>query len=188
MSHHNIKALSVWNDPERMETFRKLFDEGLSFGKIARQLGNGIGRNACIGKAHRLGWRRSLLPQKVRARTGQADRSRGEGQHRAWSPKAKPKAAPKPRHNNLAAVNAGRRTARPLEAFAPLLVVVDNPKPWTERGFGECAYPVSGERADTVSCCNPTVAIYCAGHAAVMFVPPKVKAERLVKWGARFAA
>ncbi len=43
-----------WTD-ERVELLRKLWLEGLSASQIARELANGISRNAVIGKVHRLG-------------------------------------------------------------------------------------------------------------------------------------
>ena len=43
-----------WND-ERVEQLRKMWMDGLSASQIAGELGNGITRNAVIGKVHRLG-------------------------------------------------------------------------------------------------------------------------------------
>lgn len=42
-----------WTD-ERVETLKKLWMEGLSASQIAGQLGEGVTRNAVIGKVHRL--------------------------------------------------------------------------------------------------------------------------------------
>lgn len=47
------------------------------------------------------------------------------------------------------------------------------PRPWTTRKPGECAFPVGGMGADTLSCCAPTgrtgdVWQYCPVHLAVM--------------------
>ncbi|WP_040308565.1 GcrA family cell cycle regulator, partial [Asticcacaulis biprosthecium] len=42
-----------WTD-ERVETLKKLWQEGHSASQIAKQLG-GVTRNAVIGKVHRLG-------------------------------------------------------------------------------------------------------------------------------------
>jgi len=53
-----------------------------------------------------------------------------------------------------------------------LHVVPATAKPWLERDFGECAFPVAGEGADTFSCCQPIHRNgYCADHVAVMFEP-----------------
>ena len=39
------------------------------------------------------------------------------------------------------------------------------PRPWVTRRRGECAYPVAGRGADTLSCCRPSgPAQYCPGH------------------------
>jgi len=43
-----------WND-ERVETLKRLWNQGLSASQIAGELGHGITRNAVIGKVHRLG-------------------------------------------------------------------------------------------------------------------------------------
>ena len=42
-----------WTD-ERVETLKKLWMEGLSASQIAGELGQGVTRNAVIGKVHRL--------------------------------------------------------------------------------------------------------------------------------------
>ncbi|MFA5582567.1 MAG: GcrA family cell cycle regulator [Paracoccaceae bacterium] len=44
----------AWTD-ERVELLRKYWDEGHSASQIAELLGDGLSRNAVIGKAHRLG-------------------------------------------------------------------------------------------------------------------------------------
>src|SRR5271154_5897386 len=59
-----------WTD-ERVELLRKLWLDGLSASQIARQLANGITRNAVIGKVHRLGMSgrvKSAAPASVRPR------------------------------------------------------------------------------------------------------------------------
>ncbi len=43
-----------WTE-ERVELLRKLWNEGLSASRVAAELGEGITRNAVIGKIHRLG-------------------------------------------------------------------------------------------------------------------------------------
>jgi hypothetical protein len=50
--------------------------------------------------------------------------------------------------------------------------VVDNGagRVWTERKFGECAFPVGGVGADTRSCCAATTGVYCDHHQEVMYV------------------
>lgn len=185
MSWDNVNQTTPWTDA-RLEQFRKLFDEGLSFRKIAQQLGGGLTRNSTIGKAYRLGWTRDLPSPTFRIRNGQAD------DNHAGTRKRSPR-KPKPRHNNLAGVNAVRKAkAAPGDApvtFAPAVVDATLAKPWLERAFNECAYPLIGEGADTFSCCNPTGGhTYCAAHRRVMFNPSPEPIERLAKWAARRAA
>ena len=44
----------IWSE-DRVETLKKLWEQGLSASQIATQLGMGVTRNAVIGKVHRLG-------------------------------------------------------------------------------------------------------------------------------------
>ena len=48
------RGLSPWI-PERDETLKRMLSEGISFSKIAVELGGSFSRNAAIGRAHRLG-------------------------------------------------------------------------------------------------------------------------------------
>ena len=43
-----------WTD-DRVEKLRELLDKGLSASQIAKELAEGVTRNAVIGKAHRMG-------------------------------------------------------------------------------------------------------------------------------------
>lgn len=52
--------------PERVESLRKLWDEGLSASQVARILG-GVTRNGVIGKIHRLGLAGRAVPHRERA-------------------------------------------------------------------------------------------------------------------------
>lgn len=44
----------AWTD-DRVEKLRELWDKGLSASQIAKELAEGVTRNAVIGKAHRMG-------------------------------------------------------------------------------------------------------------------------------------
>lgn len=141
---------------DRIALAQKLWTEGNSGAHIARQLG-GVSRNAVLGKLWRLG-----QPPRVarislkggRPKSGRSSHVTNNGGYRTVrarlnSPGLKPAAAPK----------------APVDAtFA---------KPWTERAFGQCAYPISGEGEATFSCCAPTDARYCKAHARIIYVPPK---------------
>lgn len=54
----------MWTD-ERVDTLKSLWTEGLSASQIARVLGEGVTRNAVIGKVHRLGLAGRAVPANV---------------------------------------------------------------------------------------------------------------------------
>lgn len=179
-----------WTD-ERVEDLKRLWADGLSASIIAKQLG-GTTRNAVLGKVWRLGIAGRDLPSPaMRVRTGAAAKSPRAREDHVWREGGKPKTAkakkaPKPRLNNLVGVNTARRARSPQGSEAVelprLLVDASFARPWIERGPGQCAYPISGEGADTFSCCAPTAATYCKAHAAVMFKPiPAEDNKRLLR-------
>jgi len=54
----------AWTE-DRIDALRKLWDDGLSASQIAKELGEGVTRNAVIGKAHRLGLKSRPSPVKT---------------------------------------------------------------------------------------------------------------------------
>lgn len=50
--------------PEAVQRLREMFDAGLSYAVIAQRMGHGLTRNACLGKAHRLGFASRGAPSK----------------------------------------------------------------------------------------------------------------------------
>lgn len=54
----------AWTD-ERVEKLRELWDKGLSASQIAKELAEGVTRNAVIGKAHRMGLASRPSPVKA---------------------------------------------------------------------------------------------------------------------------
>ncbi|PCI62892.1 MAG: global cell cycle regulator GcrA-like protein [Kordiimonadales bacterium] len=54
----------AWTE-DRIETLRTLWDKGLSASQIAKELGEGVTRNAVIGKAHRLSLKSRPSPVKT---------------------------------------------------------------------------------------------------------------------------
>lgn len=53
----------AWTE-ERIDALKQYWDEGLSASQIAAKLGEGVTRNAVIGKAHRLGLKSRPSPLK----------------------------------------------------------------------------------------------------------------------------
>ena len=64
------------------------------------------------------------------------------------------------------------------------------PRPWLTRQRGECAFPLEGRGADTLSCCRPCGArdTYCAEHRKRMKGPRATTAAELFREFARFLA
>jgi hypothetical protein len=70
-------------------------------------------------------------------------------------------------------------TESPLPAQTPVLCA---PRPWLSRAEHECAYPVAGEGAGVLSCCNtPVRKGYCEGHRAAMFRTPRGSLASVLK-------
>ncbi|RMF73585.1 MAG: global cell cycle regulator GcrA-like protein [Alphaproteobacteria bacterium] len=63
-----------WTD-EKIELLKKLWAKGLSASQIAKELGDGISRNAVIGKVHRLGLK--SRPSPVKSRSGKGKTTAG---------------------------------------------------------------------------------------------------------------
>lgn len=144
--------------PEEDRLAKEMAEQGRSASEIGKVLGRS--RNAILGRFHRLGVK------------GKGERA--EVQYAA----AKRRAAAKPKR---LVVEPKRLVVVPKAEPAPsppaVFNIADYPhnRPWLERRFGECAFPVTGAGADTVSCCARTedrgADIYCAQHREVMYVP-----------------
>lgn len=61
MSHPDIITSSIWDEPGNTEKLTKLYFEGLSYAQIAAAIGQGVSREACIGKVGRL----KLAPRDI---------------------------------------------------------------------------------------------------------------------------
>ena len=81
----------LWTD-EKKEMLRMAWDEGLPASTIAEKLGDGVSRNAVIGKAHRMGL--PARPSPVKGAEGEAVES-AVLEDGTTAPK--PRAAAKPR-------------------------------------------------------------------------------------------
>ena len=122
--------------------------DGLSSGEIARRI-PGATRGAVARKRGHHGL-------KPRGRVTEAQRLNGSrNMQRNFGIKAGGKV-------HLRGVQAAVRQG-PLPGSTP--------RPWTQRAYGECCFPVDGDRADTRSCCLPTAkptGLYCDGHVAIL--------------------
>jgi len=68
----------AWTD-ETIETLKQLWEQGRSASKIAEELGEGISRNAVIGKAHRLGLKSRPSPVRGDGAGGKSAKAKTSG-------------------------------------------------------------------------------------------------------------
>ena len=150
-----------WTD-ERVETLKKLWQDGLSASQIAKQLG-GVTRNAVIGKVHRLGLSGRAAPSKPARPVFKAPRPA-----RAVAPPAAP-----------------RRIAEPVSALpaAPMPVVPryvdETPGSATVLTLGAhmCKWPIGDPSSDSFTFCGrrQSEGPYCVEHARVAYQPAQTK-------------
>ncbi|MFN3520613.1 MAG: GcrA family cell cycle regulator [Phenylobacterium sp.] len=151
-----------WTD-ERVETLKKLWQDGLSASQIAKQLG-GVTRNAVIGKVHRLGLSGRAAPSKP----------------------ARPAfKAPRPHRPAAAAPSAPRRIAEP--APTPMSAPTPPPVRYAEEAPGSatvltlgahmCKWPIGDPASEGFTFCGrrATDGPYCVEHARVAYQPAQAK-------------
>lgn len=170
-----------WDETRTAEAIR-LYKSGQSAAQIARALG-AVSRNAVISILHRRGATGGIARATGRQKLGHLQNKLDDGTF--GKPRiARPK-KPKPselaeRRRVVAEADAAGRPRPPWNP--PRSVSADiatAPRPWLTRRFGECAFPVDGEGADTRSCCNPSgAATYCPAHHAICLIPPPPRAPR----------
>lgn len=147
-----------WTD-ERVETLKKLWQDGLSASQIAKQLG-GVTRNAVIGKVHRLGLSGRATPSKP----------------------ARPAfKAPRP-HRPAVAPSAPRRIAEPVAsapAPAPTRYIDEAPGSATVLTLGAhmCKWPIGDPASENFTFCGrrSSEGPYCNEHAQVAYQPSQTK-------------
>lgn len=148
---------SVWT-VERVALLRALWADGVPGGVIAKRLG--MTRGMVAGKRHSLG-----LPRRE-----------GEVAAAAQSRNAR-------RTAELCEVPGSRAYLKAIQLQALAEVALErishplpgsSPRPWELRRRGECAFPVEGAGAETLSCCEPVAAGcgYCLGHKAMLAGKP----------------
>lgn len=167
---------AMWPESRRVEAIR-LWNEGKSAGEIAAVCG-GLTRNAVIGVIHRA---------RARGEITRIDVKKQQPSGRLVTPKAK-----RGEHQRVTAalVAASGYSPVPVPPTPERAIPYDASfaRPWVERRLGQCAYPVSGDGADTLSCCAPTKGKpYCSHHCGVMYAPRKATENRDIERLARLA-
>lgn len=158
----------IWT-PENTALAVRLWTEGKSASEIGKTLG--ITRNAVIGKVHRMGVKRNLPAAPAKPPKAVAPRVPRRPNERK---------APSEKRVNI--INFPVLPVKEVRAVNDSLM-----RPWTERKFGECAFPtVKGD--ETYSCCADTEGhrSYCPAHQKVVYSkqtpfvmskPPRLKTD-----------
>ncbi|MDI7776072.1 GcrA family cell cycle regulator [Asticcacaulis sp. EMRT-3] len=160
-----------WTD-ERVDTLKKLWQDGHSASQIAKQLG-GVTRNAVIGKVHRLGLSGRAAPsQPTRPLYKPARPARTV----AASPERTAAHAPAPRRTEPV-------ISRPVTSNAPVTPYVESPGTATVLTLGAkmCKWPIGDPSTDGFSFCGRVSsegAPYCVEHARVAYQPSQRMKKR----------
>ncbi|MDC7676328.1 cell cycle sigma 70 cofactor GcrA [Asticcacaulis machinosus] len=162
-----------WTD-ERVETLKKLWQEGHSASQIAKQLG-GVTRNAVIGKVHRLGLSGRAAPsQPARPVYKPAKPAR----------QAASEAAPRPQTASVPVRRVEPVVARQTTGSAsnglPAVPVIEGPGTATVLTLGAkmCKWPIGDPSSDEFTFCGRRAddgIPYCVEHSRVAYQPQQKK-------------
>jgi hypothetical protein len=131
--------------PERDTELEQLWRTGLSASKIAKAVG--CTRSAVLGRLRRLGFTEDVRNPSARNKEPR-----------------RPKVEDKPT----------RRPATLIEPISWEALPNTTPRPWIERGLGECAFPLGDSPSGIQSCCAPTGGLtYCKAHGRMMYWRPR---------------
>lgn len=158
-----------WTD-ERVETLKKLWQEGHSASQIAKTLG-GVTRNAVIGKVHRLGLSGRATPSQPTRPLYKPSRPARP----AVSHEPRPQATVAPRR-------AEPVVSRPVIS-TPVTPYVETPGTATVLTLGTkmCKWPIGDPSSDEFSFCGRVAsegAPYCVEHARVAYQPSQKAKKR----------
>ncbi len=154
-----------WTD-ERVETLKKLWQEGHSASQIAKHLG-GVTRNAVIGKVHRLGLSGRAAPSQPTRPLYKPNRP--------VRPAVSASPAPAP--------SAPLRRAEPTIPRPPVSVpVIHNEAPGTATvltlGSRMCKWPIGDPSSDDFTFCGRRAddgTPYCVEHGRLAYQPSQKK-------------
>jgi len=172
-----------WND-ERVETLKKLWQEGHSASQIAKQLG-GVTRNAVIGKVHRLGLSGRAAPSSPTRPLYKPSRpprvaasASGLTPSHLIAPRrpetlARPVSSPV-----LSGANQGALV--PTVAKPNLVQTVESPGTATVLTLGSrmCKWPIGDPMSDDFTFCgrrSDDGTPYCVEHARLAYQPSQKK-------------
>jgi GcrA cell cycle regulator len=155
-----------WTE-ERVELLRKLWNEGLSASRVAAELGDGITRNAVIGKIHRLGL-------AERAKSPAAQRPRSAKQQRQQSPQDRQQ-GPVVLGNVALALAAEPVTAPVQRRDDDVVIPISERVTLMDLRESMCRWPMGDPSNSEFRFCGARSPAgsgpYCAHHARVAYQP-----------------
>jgi len=175
-----------WTD-ERVELLKRLWAEGLSASQIAGRLGQGVTRNAVIGKVHRLNLSgraqqtRTAAPRAPRKQREPSIPGRGTGmpslpQTGATALKPIMRAEPQMRLQTLPAPEPVRLVDLPKGGRVTILHLSDK----------TCKWPIGDPGAEDFCFCGHGPregSPYCEYHARLAYQPLQDRRNRRVSYG-----
>lgn len=180
----------IWT-PEKTEQAKALYLGGMSATEVAIEIG-AASRSAVLGKLFRIGAVKSSTEAGREAiRVKAAQRARVQAQNDA-------RRREKQRQEELKRIEREQRQAERMILLSDQKSqwkdidmsnrVECSPRIWSERKFGECAYPVEGDGADVKSCCNAVRdgSNYCPGHSKIMFTATEKREVKIPRGGLDF--
>lgn len=169
---------NTWSD-ERVESLKKLWQEGLSASQIAGRLG-GVTRNAVIGKVHRLGL------------SGRATTSRMKSHRprRTAAAQSNQKRLQKPRFGQLSNTPLQRLyqgdTEQPYVPPVEELVIPENERKFISTLTDSCCrWPIGDPQHDDFHFCGKGKVAglpYCEFHARRAFQPPQARRREAAQY------
>ncbi len=165
------EATMSWTD-ERVEQLKQHWLEGKSASQIAGLLGNGLTRNAIIGKVHRLGLAgRAKSPSSGGSRPRQLPPQHGP--RRVSSPRA-PSVAPRiVRGATALAINPMPMSATEPEPFESVVLPMSLRVTIVELNEAMCRWPLGDPACPDFRYCGSPVSSgpYCAHHGGLAYQP-----------------
>jgi GcrA cell cycle regulator len=166
------EAIMSWTD-ERVEQLKQYWIDGKSASQIAGLLGNGLTRNAVIGKVHRLGLAgRSKSPTPAGSRASQATQQ-FPAVRRAPAPRV-PRAMPRVvRGATALAMSPQTHCEAEPETFESVVVPMSLKVTIVELMEAMCRWPLGDPTSpDFRYCGSPAMAgPYCAYHGGLAYQP-----------------
>jgi GcrA cell cycle regulator len=173
--------LMSWTD-ERVESLKKLWMDGLSASQIAAELGQGITRNAVIGKVHRLG----LSGREKSSSTAHPARTRVK---QAARPAALRNPPPLISRGNTALATAPRTYAPPApRPVEEVVVPISERVTLLELKEAMCRWPLGDPTTTEFRFCGlktPDASTYCPYHARIAYQPPQDRRRERERRGVR---